>query len=318
MTRSKVTLNICSKSKVACGLLLCMCLACFVIYFLCLLPSKESKHSAYLDASKLEVTNENPPPNHTLCVLVPFRDVFEELLEFVPHMSTFLHRQSINFHIAVINHVPDGNRFNKGSAYNAGFKIISKEYADCDYIALHDIDLLPLNHDLSYGYPGHDVFHVANPDYHPLGEYYMRDLYIGGIAIISNQQFIRVNGFGNNFWGWGFEDQNFSLRLKKNSIRVNRPTDLSTDRNNTFKHIHRTHRKRDLSGCLNQLISANGVSDYVSGIHDVNYEIISRDSLIINGFPSSLFNVNIPCNYTATPWCKPYCLGGIDMQQSGK
>lgn len=43
--------------------------------------------------------------NHKLGLLVPFRDRFEELLEFVPYMSKFLNEQNIIFHIYVINQV---------------------------------------------------------------------------------------------------------------------------------------------------------------------------------------------------------------------
>lgn len=43
--------------------------------------------------------------SHTLCVVVPFRDRFDELLEFVPHMSKFLTRQEIRYYISIINQV---------------------------------------------------------------------------------------------------------------------------------------------------------------------------------------------------------------------
>lgn len=42
---------------------------------------------------------------HKLAVLVPFRDRFEELLQFVPHMNKFLSRQNINFKIYILNQV---------------------------------------------------------------------------------------------------------------------------------------------------------------------------------------------------------------------
>ena len=69
--------------------------------------------------------------------------------------------------------------------FNAGFKIIEKQYTDCDYIALHDIDLLPLNDEISYEYPGDDVYNAANPAYHPLGSLYDPIRYVGGISLIS-------------------------------------------------------------------------------------------------------------------------------------
>ena len=42
---------------------------------------------------------------HKLAVVVPFRDRFEELQEFVPHMHKFLNNQKIQHSIYVINQV---------------------------------------------------------------------------------------------------------------------------------------------------------------------------------------------------------------------
>lgn len=86
---------------------------------------------------------------HKLAVLVPFRDRFEELLEFVPYISTFLFKQNIAHHIFILNQV-DSYRFNRASLINVGFLETLKDY---DYIAMHDVDLLPLNSNLSYKYP---------------------------------------------------------------------------------------------------------------------------------------------------------------------
>lgn len=56
-----------------------------------------------------------PPPEHweedaswgphRLAVLVPFRERFEELLVFVPHMHRFLSHKKIRHHIYVLNQV---------------------------------------------------------------------------------------------------------------------------------------------------------------------------------------------------------------------
>ena len=43
--------------------------------------------------------------HHSLCILVPFRDRFEELTEFVPKISRFLDNQNIDHKIIVINQV---------------------------------------------------------------------------------------------------------------------------------------------------------------------------------------------------------------------
>lgn len=72
-------------------------------------------------------------------------------------------------------------RFNRGSLINAGFKY-STSNSNCSYIAMHDVDLLPLNDNISYAYPGNIAFHVASPNLHPRYHY---QTFIGGILIMN-------------------------------------------------------------------------------------------------------------------------------------
>ena len=37
---------------------------------------------------------------------------------------------------------------------------------------------------------------------------------IGGIQLFSKQHYIMVNGYSNQFWGWGGEDDNLYTRIK--------------------------------------------------------------------------------------------------------
>lgn len=55
-----------------------------------------------------------------------------------------------------------------------------------DYIAMHDVDLLPLSEELDYGFPEAGPFHVASPELHPLYHY---KTYVGGILLLSKQHY---------------------------------------------------------------------------------------------------------------------------------
>ncbi|XP_045685309.1 beta-1,4-galactosyltransferase 7 isoform X4 [Phyllostomus hastatus] len=157
-----------------------------------------------------------PPPEHweedpswgphRLAVLVPFRERFEELLVFVPHLHRFLSRKKIPHHIYVLNQV-DHFRFNRAALINVGFLESSNS---TDYIAMHDVDLLPLNEELDYGFPEAGPFHVASPELHPLYHY---KTYVGGILLLSKQHYQLCNGMSNRFWGWGREDDEFYRRI---------------------------------------------------------------------------------------------------------
>lgn len=82
-------------------------------------------------------------------------------------MNRFLSNQHIPFHIFVINQV-DRFRFNRASLINVGFQFAKDNF---DYIAMHDVDLLPLNKNLRYDYPQDGPFHVAAPGLHPKYNY---------------------------------------------------------------------------------------------------------------------------------------------------
>ena len=89
----------------------CFCCSCFTIFYIlthhsnlkCNCPeSPESlNNSPQLSASKAgDVVTEG---SHKLCILVPFRDRFEELLEFAPYISSFLNNQNVNHEIYILN-----------------------------------------------------------------------------------------------------------------------------------------------------------------------------------------------------------------------
>ena len=55
---------------------------------------------------------------------------------------------------------------------------------------MHDVDLLPLNKDLYYGFPDRGPFHVSAPFLHPKYHY---PTFVGGILIMSVAQFEKVS-----------------------------------------------------------------------------------------------------------------------------
>ena len=55
---------------------------------------------------------------------------------------------------------------------------------------MHDVDLLPLNVKLNYGYPDKGPFHVSAPGLHPMFAYAS---FIGGILLVNNKHFKLVS-----------------------------------------------------------------------------------------------------------------------------
>lgn len=229
---------------------------------------------------------------------MPFRDRFDELLQFAPHLTDFLKRQEIPHHIFVLNQA-DRYRFNRASLINTGFLYTQHDF---DYIAMHDVDLLPLNDKLNYTAPHEgSVFHVAAPSLHPKYDY---PNFVGGILLVNREDFRRVNGMSNRYWGWGLEDDEFFVRLKEATIAVKRPpSDIGTGKADTFKHIHdKLHRKRDTTKCYNQR-EVTRKRDRETGLDTLKYEISSRNLVSVDDVTVTVLNIKLNCDKDKTPWC---------------
>ena len=96
---------------------MCLCGCLIVVLLLTLFPLVEENtcHRSGSGAGSLSNVIASPALNnedHFLCLIIPFRDRFEELNEFVPMISDYLNRQSIAHAIFVINQM-DTLRFNR-------------------------------------------------------------------------------------------------------------------------------------------------------------------------------------------------------------
>ena len=48
----------------------------------------------------------------------------------------------------------------------------------------------------------------------------------GGVSAMSGQDFVKVNGFSNRFWGWGGEDDDIRRRINKAGLKLTRYSPL--------------------------------------------------------------------------------------------
>ncbi|XP_019726937.1 beta-1,4-galactosyltransferase 7 isoform X2 [Hippocampus comes] len=232
---------------------------------------------------------------HKLALLVPFRERFEELLVFVPFMHSFLNKKKIAHQILIINQV-DHYRFNRASLINVGYL---ESANDTDYLAMHDVDLLPLNDALDYGFPADGPFHVASPDLHPLYHY---KTYVGGILLLTKKHYHMCNGMSNRFWGWGREDDEFYRRLRKAGLQLFRPSGITTGYK-TFLHVHDpAWRKRDQKRVAAQKQEQFKV-DPEGGLSNLRFHVESRQELTVGGAPCTVINTRLDCDQDQTPWC---------------
>ncbi|XP_040904797.1 beta-1,4-galactosyltransferase 7 isoform X1 [Toxotes jaculatrix] len=258
------------------------------------LPQQQQQQPCPVDSQASAADNPSWGP-HKLALIIPFRERFEELLVFVPFMHTFLNKKKIRHKILIVNQV-DHYRFNRASLINVGYL---ESGNDTDYLAMHDVDLLPMNEALDYGFPEDGPFHVASPELHPLYHY---KTYVGGILLLTKKHYHMCNGMSNRFWGWGREDDEFYRRLRKAELQLFRPNDITTGYK-TFLHIHDpAWRKRDQKRVAAQKQEQFKV-DPEGGLTNLRYQVESRQELTISGAPCTVINTKLECDQSQTPWC---------------
>ena len=142
---------------------------------------------------------------HKLGVIVPFRNRYEHLREFKKSIVEYLESKNIDFKIIIVEQ-DNAKLFNRGMLCNIGFIEAQKE--NCDYIVIHDIDMIPVDVDYSY----------SNVPVHLATDNIPFESYFGGMTLFPTDIFEKINGFSNLYWGWGFEDDDLRYRCIKNNI----------------------------------------------------------------------------------------------------
>ena len=178
--------------------------------------------------------------NHKLAIIVPYRDRQKQLDVFIPHMKKFLSRPAqlewyvgnlskesygedrlrssssgidtyLDYDIFVVEQ-SDEYPFNRGMLINSCVKILPPEY---DYFVFQDIDLLPMIDSIRYAYEEHPL-HMATHFEGNIKLPYFE--YIGGCLKITRENFEKINGFSNEYWGWGLEDLDLLARMRNNNL----------------------------------------------------------------------------------------------------
>ncbi|XP_004712423.1 beta-1,4-galactosyltransferase 1 isoform X1 [Echinops telfairi] len=157
---------------------------------------------------------------HKVAVIIPFRNRQEHLRYWLYYLHPILQRQQLDYGIYVINQDGD-SMFNRAKLLNVGFKEALKDY-DYNCFVFSDVDLIPMDDHNAYRcfpQPRHisvamDKFGFSLP--------YVQ--YFGGVSALSKQQFLTINGFPNNYWGWGGEDDDIFNRLVFKGMSISRPS----------------------------------------------------------------------------------------------
>ena len=161
-----------------------------------------------------------------LAVIVPLRDREEHLKQFLKNILPILEHQNINYKIFIVEQA-QGKRFNKAKINNAGFLEIQKKYPQYDRFLFNDVDNYPLDKDsINYNTPLRGIHH-----------FFGHTFCLGGFFMLRKNDFNKINGYPNDYWGWGGEDVDIQHRAKILGVEIVRDKFIDRNKNGTLKLI---------------------------------------------------------------------------------
>jgi hypothetical protein len=236
-----------------------------------------------LDIAKLKDSKKN------IAIISCFRDKGDGVREkenklFVQLMNK-LCNPYCNFHIYIIEQSNDGENFNIGKLKNIGF-IIANLKDKYDNFIFSDIDTIP-DYDLMkyfikpYKYP---VSLASCGTRYQNKNKIINKPFIGALVSFSKELFKKINGYPNNFWGWGGEDDALLNRLilnkdkylyypKKGCIIDNEEV------NNTTISIKNKVQSTKVDKVKYEKLYDDLKSWNKNGINNLNYKILSTNKI---------------------------------------
>jgi hypothetical protein len=223
-----------------------------------------------------------------LAIIVPYRDRQQHLDQFVPHMRAYFARdkldKAIDYRVLVVEQ-ERGLPFNRGALKNAGFLLTE---AQSDYCCFHDIDYLPIWADYSFAevptpivWYGAEERPIAPGRTNRVAKHDLEHFF-GGALIVPNSAFRSVNGYSNDYWGWGYEDVDIKARFEAAGVATGR-------RKGTFLPLVHDSEGFKLDATpspialVNQQLMqerwATGLPAAADGLRGLKFDVISRARL---------------------------------------
>ncbi|XP_019948844.2 beta-1,4-galactosyltransferase 3 [Paralichthys olivaceus] len=232
--------------------------------------------------SLAEVERKNPlvvrggryrPPDcearHRTAIIIPHRHREHHLKFLLYYLHPFLQRQQLNYGIYII-HQAGNYTFNRAKLMNVGLREAMRE-EDWDCLFFHDVDLIPEDDRNTYvcdSNPKHSAIAMDK-----FGYKLPYKMYFGGVSALTPLHYLKMNGFPNNYWGWGGEDDDIGVRVSLAGMYISRPS-VKVGRYKMIKH------KLDKGNGVNpkrfNMLAKTRQTWKLDGMNTVEYEVISR------------------------------------------
>ena len=190
-------------------------------------------------------------PEKKLAIIIPFRN----RLEHLKALTQRLRQLNLPEHKIFVIEQIEGKPFNRGKLLNIGYLLTKDSF---DYFVFHDVDMMP-DAEVDYGYsesPTHLAGRASQFEHKlPYPEYF------GGATMVTGENMEATNGFSNEFWGWGREDDNFFSRCINAKLKIER-------RNGKFESMAHDGREKVPQ------IQGTSHDKKDTGLHNCEYKII--------------------------------------------
>lgn len=229
-------------------------------------------------------------------IIVPYRNRSE-------HKRIFLENFKDTHHIVFVEQ-EQGTPFNRAKLFNIGYDYFVKvqrlqDYYD--YLIFHDVDLIP-----EFDYKEYYCNYVGNNQaihystYVSQFDYKEKTGVFGGVSGVPIWIFEDINGFSNEFWSWGGEDDDIRNRLFRKGHAIHE---------GGFRYSSLSHMPNHSSDIENykrnwNLLNSDDDSKYKSGLVDLDYEVLKCESfgyyteLLVNTKYNPLKNIS--CEFFTT------------------
>lgn len=207
-----------------------------------------------------------------LAVIIPFRNREAHLAALLPDLEGRLQGHCSDYRVFVVEQVP-GRLFNRGRLINIGAHIAGDR---ADYFCIHDVDMVPVT--AEYGCPSQPLRLVKRltQTFRPVNEF--RDFYFSGSIALRREQFLEANGFDNDYWGSGSQDEDFFIRcLLRGMIPYEDREGLfmeldnpDAERHYRTRRIRRGNKRRMIWQCFRRTVGRSGISN-------LRYRLVATD-----------------------------------------
>lgn len=213
-------------------------------------------------------------------IIIPYRDRMSHLEYFLKNSYPELNKKINNLEILIVEQ-NNGKKFNRGLMINIGYQYYNND--KYDYIT-QDVDVNPIVEEsfdmYNYNLKNNEIYAI-----------YSDENTLGGLVKFKGCDYKNLNGFPNDFWGWGCEDKELLNRAEFKNIKIKRSIgfhDMKT-REKYFLIFQDNHLRERNDKYGESYIVWNRLSNeqkntklHINGLTTLNYKIICEENLFNN------------------------------------